>query len=213
MEPTVQAAIISGCFGFLGVAGTVWVAIAGFRANRRIFSESAQAERDKGLWEKRCAAYEEILGILDDRQAYRLEVMNKARTAKADGADIKSFTPIATKLADFHDPETRGARGRLMAYASPKVRTAFLQMIVDDTAMGLSAVTRTVALYAQHRTPSQGEGGAAPDPEDFWPKFEELHKLVQKRDQELTDLIRQELGSDPPPVPTTPAVEELSSEA
>ena len=199
-----ETAIISGCFGLLGVAGTVWVAIAGFRANRRIFSESTQAERDKGLWEKRCAAYEEILGILDDRQAYRLEIMNKARTAKSDGADITSFTTILTKLADFHDPETRGARGRLMAYASPKVRTAFLQMIADDTAMGLTAVTRTVALYGQHQTPAQVKRGVAPDPEEFWPKFEELHKLVQKRDHELTDLIRQELGSDPPLVPVPP---------
>ena len=200
-----ETAFISGCFGLLGVAGTVWVAIVGLRANQRIFSESTQAERDKGLWEKRCAAYEEILGILDDRQAYRLEIMNKARTAKADGTDIKSFASILTKLADFHDPETRGARGRLMAYASPKVRTAFSQMIVDDTAMGVTAVTRTVALYAQHQTPAQVRGGvAAPNPEEFWSKFEELHKLVQKRDQELTDLIRQELGSDPPPVPVLP---------
>lgn len=199
MDPTMEAAVISGCFGLLGVAGTVWVAIAGFRANRRISSESVQAERDRGLWEKRCAAYEEILGVLDDRQAYRLEVMNKARTAKADGTDLASFTPIATKLADFHDPETRGARGRLMAYASPKVRSAFLQMVVDDTAMGLTAVGRTLALYAQHRTPPAGKGEFSPDLEDFWPRLEELQRLVQKRDQELTDLIRQELGSDPPP--------------
>ena len=70
-----------------------------------------------------------------------------------------------------------------MAYASPKVRTAFLQMIVDDTAMGLTAVTRTVTLYAQHQTPVQVKGGTAPNPEEFWPKFEELHKLVQKRDR------------------------------
>ena len=40
MDPTMEAAVISGCFGLLGVAGTVWVAIAGFRANRRISSES-----------------------------------------------------------------------------------------------------------------------------------------------------------------------------
>jgi hypothetical protein len=70
MEPTVEAALISGCFGLLGVAGTVWVAIAGFRANRRISSESAQAERDRGLWEKRCAAYEEILGVLESNCQY-----------------------------------------------------------------------------------------------------------------------------------------------
>ena len=199
MQPTVEAAVISGCFGLLGVGGTVWVAIAGFRANRRISSESARAERDRGLWEKRCAAYEEILGILDDRQAYRLEIMNKARTAKADGSDFASFGPIATKYADdLHDPETRGARGRLLAYASPVVRTAFWQMIADDTAMGLSVVARTAALYAQHRT-LPGNGDPPPESENFWSEFEELHKLVQKRDRELTDLMRRELGSDPPP--------------
>ena len=201
MQPTVEAAVISGCFGLLGVGGTVWVAIAGFRANRRISSESARAEQDRGLWEKRCAAYEEILGILDDRQAYRLEIMNKARTAKADGADFASFVPIATKYAaDFHNPETRGARGRLLAYASPEVRTAFWQMIADDTAMGLSVVARTATLYAQHRT-LPGNEDLPPDTEDFWSQFEELQKLVQKRDKELTDLIRRELGSDPPPKP------------
>jgi hypothetical protein len=41
---------------------TVLVALAGFRANRRISSESARSERDRGLWEKRCSAYEEIIG-------------------------------------------------------------------------------------------------------------------------------------------------------
>jgi hypothetical protein len=201
MQATVEAAIISGCFGLLGVSGTVWVAIAGFRANRRISSESAQAARDRGLWEKRCAAYEEILAILDDRQAYRLDVIEKARTAKADGTDFESMGPIATKaVADFHDPETRGARGRLMAYASPEVRTAYWQMIADDTAMGLTLVVRTATLLTQKLKPPVN-GAPVPDPEDFRAKFEELQKLVLKRDKELTDLIRRELGSDPAVIP------------
>ena len=201
MQATVEAAVISGCFGLLGVSGTVWVAIVGFRANRTISSESAQAERDRGLWEKRCAAYEEVIGMLHDRQAYRAEILKMARTAKTDGADLASFSPIATKYAaDFHDPETRGARGRLLAYASPEVRTAYWQMIADDTAMGRTLVAWAGMLYAQQRRlPVNGE--PPPDPEDHWSRFEELHKLVLQRDKALTDLIRQELGSDSPPKP------------
>ena len=197
MDPTMEAAVISGCFGLLGVAGTVWVAIAGFRANRRISSESAQAERDRGLWEKRCAAYEEILGVLDDRQAYRLEVMNKARTAKADGTDLASFTPMPSWPTSM--TQRRGGQGQTDGLRFAKGTVCVLAKVVDDTAMGLTAVGRTLALYAQHRTPPAGKGELSPDLEDFWPRFEELQRLVQKRDQELTDLIRQELGSDPPP--------------
>src|ERR1700719_1371731 len=106
MSPIVAAAVISGCFGLLSLSGTVWVAIAGFRANRRIANESAQAEQSRSLWEKRCAAYEEILGILHDRQAYRARIAQMARAAKTGAVDNASFTPIATEYAeDFHDPE------------------------------------------------------------------------------------------------------------
>lgn len=200
MQAIVEAAVISGCFGILGVGGTVWVAIAGFRANGRISQESYQAERARGLWEKRCSAYEEIIGILHDRQAYRSKILKLVRTAKADGAELASFTPIATKYAgDFHDPATQGARNRLLAYASPEVRTAYYQMIVDDMAMGLTLVAwatkvTTERLNAVNQDPS-------PDQEDIWPQFEERQKMVLKRDNELTGLIRRELGSDPLPEP------------
>lgn len=209
MQATVEAAIISGCFGFLGVGGTVWVAIMSFRANRRISRDSAQADRDRALREKQWEVYEEILGILDDRQAYRLEIMTKARTAKADGTDFETIAPIATKYATaFHDPETRGTRGRLMAYASPEVRRTYLQMIADDTALGMSVVARTTTLFAQHLTLFVGGKSVSNvnlkppvEPEVFWATFEELSKLVARRDNELTDLIRRELGSDPSPKP------------
>jgi len=43
MQAIVEAAIISGSFGLMGISGTALVAIAGFRANRRISNESARA--------------------------------------------------------------------------------------------------------------------------------------------------------------------------
>jgi len=139
--------------------------------------------------------------MLHDRQAYRAETLKMARAAKADGADLAAFSPIATKYAnDFHDPETRGARGRLLAYASPAVRTAYWQMIADDMAMGLTLVAWAGMLYAQQKKLRVNEE-PPPDPEDLRSRFEELHKLVLERDKVLSDLIRRELGSDPPPKP------------
>jgi hypothetical protein len=70
VDATITAAVVSGCFGLLGVGGTVVVAVAGFRANKHIASDTARAERDKGLWEKRCAAYEDIISIVDDRDRW-----------------------------------------------------------------------------------------------------------------------------------------------
>lgn len=203
MQAIVEAAVISGCFGILGVGGTVWVAVAGFRANRRISQESYQAERDRGLWEKRCAAYEEIIGILHDRQAYRAKILQLARTAKADRAELASFAPIATKYAgDFHDPATQGARSRLLAYASPEVQTAYYQTIVDDMAMGLTLVTWATKVTTERlNLPANQEPSL--DLEDIWSQFEERYKLVLKRDNELTGLIRQDLGAGDRPAGTS----------
>jgi hypothetical protein len=182
-------------------AGRYGVAIAGFRANRHISQESYQAERARALWEKRCSAYEEIIGILHDRQAYRSKILELARTAKAGGADLASFTPIATKYAgDFHDPATQGARNKLLAYASPEVRTAYYQMIVDDMAMGLTLVAWATKVNKERLNLFVNQD-PSPDQEDMWSRFEELQKLVLKRDNELTGLIRRELGSDPLPEP------------
>jgi len=203
MPPIVEAAVISGCFGLLGLGGTVWVAITGFRANRRIANESAQAERSRNLWEKRCAAYEEIIGILHDRQAYQARIAQMAQAAKTGAVDYASFPPIAMKYAeDFHDPDTRGVRSRLLAYATPEVRTAYWQMVVDEMAAGLTLVTWAGRLQLQQLL-AAGQGGdslADPkaDPEQYWSKYKELSKVAQARDKALTDLIRRDLGSDPP---------------
>jgi hypothetical protein len=202
MSPIVAAAVISGCFGLLSLSGTVWVAIAGFRANRRIANESAQAEHSRSLWEKRCAAYEEILGILHDRQAYRVRIAQMARAAKTGAVDNASFTPIATKYAeDFHDPETRGARSRLLAYASPEVRTAYWQMVTDDVAAGLTLVA-WANWFRKQQLQTSWVGTAVADEEAdlgrYWSRYEERNKVVLARDNELTDLIRRDLGSDPP---------------
>jgi hypothetical protein len=197
MQSTVEAAIISGCFGLLGIGGTVWVAIAGFRANQRISSESAKAERDKALWEKRCATYEEILGVLDERRAYRKELADKAQATKVEEIDFGAMLPITLRYTtEVNDPDTRRARSRLLAYASPEVHAAYEEMIGAETELGLSIVVWTHGVYKESMK-HLDKGEAPPDPESHWPRFDELLGIVMKRDRELIDLIRRELGSGP----------------
>lgn len=142
--------------------------------------------------------------MLHGRQAFRAKIRNMAPTAETDVADLKSFVAVATKYSnDFHDPETRGARSRFLAYASPEVRTAYWQMIADDTALGLTLVRQAITLWMQYNKLA-GKMGHPYDPDDLLSKVKELHELVLKRDNELAGLIRRELGSDPPPKPTPP---------
>jgi hypothetical protein len=202
VSATVEAAIIGGCFGLIGVGGTVWVAVTGFRrrANRRIAGEAASAERSRALWEKRCTAYEEIIQILYQRQTYRSGVLARARTKKL---VLQEPVEIMTKLAgDFNDPATLGPRSRLMAYSSPEVRTAYEQMVVDDTAVG----ARITAWGFSHTTQRLRELAEktgkpvdvpGPAPEEAWALVEEALALVLRRSKTLIDMIRRELGSDP----------------
>jgi hypothetical protein len=88
------------------------------------------------MWEKKCAAYEDILGLLHQRQAHRSSILGQARQGMASGQlNLPDFTGISAKfLADFHDPSTLQARNKLLAYASPEVRQRYTQMMVDDIA-------------------------------------------------------------------------------
>jgi hypothetical protein len=67
---------------------------------------SATAERDKALWEKRCATYEEILVVLDGRQAYRRELAHKAQATKVAEVDFEAMLPLVLRYTNTHDLET-----------------------------------------------------------------------------------------------------------
>jgi hypothetical protein len=95
------------------------------------------------------------LGIFYDRQAPRAKIRNIAPTAKSDEAELRKFIAIVSNYANyFHNPETRGARSRLLAYASLEVRTAYWQMIADDTALGLTVAQHAITLWIRFNTPS-----------------------------------------------------------
>jgi hypothetical protein len=224
MESSVEAALISGGFGLLGVAGTVIVALAGFRANRRIAANGAQEGRTQALWEKRCDAYVDILALLDIRQADRSRSLGTAQKAVATmHAEIPK--PLAERyLAAFHDPDAIGTRSRLLAYASPAVRTLYWQMIIDDIALDVrirflalairadqvrKRAAQTRAKYESHTESGEKldfsgldeqvrKVSTFPTAADAWAQVEKQRTVVATRDTALTDQIRRELGSEPP---------------
>lgn len=199
MSATIDAAIISGCFGLIGVGGTVWVAVTGFRANRRISADAFSAERARELRQEQRAAYVEIIEIVNQRRARRSAILGRARSK---GLELNDSTELMTTVVgDFNDPATLGARSRLLAFASPEVRTAYDQMIVDDAAlMGRIAtwgLIRAIQRLRQSDMKEQKQLAELPTPEESWALVEETLTLARKRDNELIEMIRQELGSDP----------------
>jgi hypothetical protein len=225
MNPSVEAALIGGCFGLIGIAGTVAVALAGFRANRGIATDAAQHERTRAMWEKKCAAYEDILAVMDERQAYRSRLLNAARQATgSQTAELPGHDSQAERyLAAFHDPDTIRTRSRLVAYASPEVKTMYWQVIVDDIALDMrlrmwpiSVKADQIKLKAQE-TRARAESRRKPDEHldysaldaqvrkvsrfptasEAWSQVEQQQAVVLSRDLELTSQIRRELGSEP----------------
>jgi hypothetical protein len=81
MNPTVEAAWIAAGVGILSLAGTVTVAIIGYRNTRKAALEAARNER---LWDKMAAAYEEVLIALLRRQAERTEAATFYRDPRAE---------------------------------------------------------------------------------------------------------------------------------
>lgn len=226
MNSLVEAAVISGSFGLLGVAGTAIVALAGFRANRRIAANAAIEGRTQALWEKRCEAYLDVLAAIDIRQADRSRLLLASRQAVATGLAELPDVQADRYLADFHDPAATGTRTKLLAYASPSVKTYYWQVIVDDIALDLRIRFLLAAIKADRirerisetrvKYESGGSSGETldfsgldeqaakvskfPPTADAWSEVEKQQAVVITREVSLTDQIRRELGSEPPKV-------------
>jgi hypothetical protein len=224
MDPSVEAAVISGSFGLLGVAGTVIVALAGFRANLRIAANVARDGRTQALWEKRCEAYVDVLTALDIRQADRSRLLLVSRQAVAAGLANIPRLQADRYLAAFHDPDGTRIRATLLAYASPAVKTFYWQVIVDDIALDVRIRFLLTAINADRirerisQTRAKYESGSSPREKlDFsgldeqgrrvsgfpstteaWAEVEKQRAVVVTRETSLTDQIRRELGSEPP---------------
>jgi hypothetical protein len=130
VDPTIAAAWITGRVGAVRIIGTVATAIVGSRNTRRATEATVAAGdatttatlaavREDRLWDKRCAAYEDIIATLLRRQKTRQSEMLREVLRMPLDLDEYGFPVTDDPPVSFED------QARLLAYASDEVRDAF----------------------------------------------------------------------------------------
>jgi len=200
VDPTIAAAWITGGVGALGIAGTVATAIVGSRSTRKATEATVAAgtasnkatlvaARDDRLWEKRCVAYEDMIGTLLRRQKKRQtemtrEVLGIPIETDDDGWPVTDEPPVS-----FED------QARLLAYASDEVRDAFEATRQADSDLGICRA-KWVVLVEEAR-------GEVPfvqrklNTREAYAEVRRTRSDAEERDQALISLIRRELRSHP----------------
>jgi hypothetical protein len=205
VTPTIEAAwIAAGAAGF-GVVSTATVAVVGFRSTknatiRTIAGSTANtmaslaAAREDRLWEKRSAAYEEIIGVLTHRQLKRQHELRMYRLTEAGEQQLKDF------FDSYDPPGWFESQARLLAYASNEVRRAFeATRRADLEASGLYQSYVTLA-EDNRLAAASGHPGTATDGQTMIKARNAVNPAVQEADakaEAVIKLIRDELRSKP----------------
>jgi len=216
MDPLVTAAWIAAGTSIVSLAGTVAVAIVGFRAAEKVGSAAnaaaasntkhfVNATRDDHLWEKRARAYEDVLAHTTFRSLRVDLTLRPSRLNKREQEGMEKLFEVygSDSWLDVH--------ARMLAYASAEVLEAFLSASDADPEAALKL--NAWKSKADHNR-NIVESGAIPNT-----KFSEQDLSEAERDaaeaeevrrkliRRVTELIRAELHSSPrtiAPVPGEP---------
>lgn len=187
------------------IAGTVTVAIAGYRSTRNatirtIAANTANtmaslaAAREDWLWEKRAAAYEETIVALQYRQMKRQHELRMYRLDEDSEQQFKDF------FASYEPPGWLQVQGRLHAYASDEVWKAFeATRRADVEVWGLYQQWKMLAEDIRLAVES-GHPGAAADGETMIKARRAVNPAIaeaEAKDDLVIKLIRDELRSKP----------------
>ncbi|MGF1426524.1 hypothetical protein [Kitasatospora sp. LaBMicrA B282] len=207
MDPAVTAAWIAAGTSIVSFAGTVAVAIVGFRAAEKVGAAAnataatntkhfVNATRDDHLWEKQGArAYEEVLAHIHFR-SLRLEA--NLRSYRFDEQSEKNME----KFFESYQPESWfHVQARAVAYASADVMEAFeLATRADIEAKSkfnswtsMADHNRGIALAGA----AHSEGFSGEDVIKARSEAVAAAEALQKCDGRVMDLIRAELHSNP----------------
>jgi hypothetical protein len=194
VNPTVEAAWIAAAVGAFGIAGTVVTAIFSSRNTRRATEATVAAARDQRLWEKRAAAYEETVAGLVHRQLVREQDLRGFRLDEAAEQRLKEF------ISSYDERRWIEAEGRMVAYASNAVLTAFMDAI-EAHGKVLAAYERYARMADDNKQAVRsGRSGTAHSAEDTRRARRDVEQPLKEagdKDQALIELIRAELRSKP----------------
>jgi hypothetical protein len=199
MDPAVEAALISGGVGVVGIVGTVAVAIVGAQSTRKATNKTVDgatqdtiralnAARDDRLWEKQAAAYEETLS----RLLYRLAMRHDALYLYSTAEDAEQARQT---LAAYEPPDWFDAQARMLAYCPEDIREAFEASLKADSEVRARSLGRTTA-----RTAGERDDLPPTNTDSLAEERNELTSAMQRaiaRDEILVKLIRRKLRQLP----------------
>jgi hypothetical protein len=167
MSPVVEAAWIAAGVSIVSLAGTVTVAIVGFRNTRKATAQTVDAStnntvralaaaRSDRLWDKQAAAYVDAVTEVLARGTRR-----EALTSRGDVGNIGSH-PRQERLK-AEEPESIQIRAALRAYASEAVWAAYEAADEANTAFWLSLDRLASAQFDSERSAERLQAGASED--------------------------------------------------
>ena len=107
MNPTVEAALIAGGVSLISLAGTVVVAVSGFRNSRRVTQETIAAAANSSLrdrlWDRRSVLYVDAIKVVERRSTRRRQDLEQITTGIPATADAQSadWGEVAPRLIAF----------------------------------------------------------------------------------------------------------------
>jgi hypothetical protein len=218
MNPTIAAAWISGGVGAVGIVSTAITAWIGSRSTRKATEQAIAAgadntratlaaAREDRLWEKRCAAYEEIVAGLLHRQAMREDELPKYQVDEKSAQYLQDFLP------SYEPPGWVQAQARLFPYGSDAVVAACAASTRADNQVWRLYIQWQLMTDDAERAAKSGGLLVVADAETMLKArkaFDQAIQTAQNRDMDLIEVIRGELRSKPeavmPPPPALPAV-------
>jgi hypothetical protein len=174
VDPLVEAALIAGGASLISIAGTVVVAVSGFRSTSRVSRQTSADAAEGGLrgrlWEKQADLYVEIIKAVEERRSerrYRLRLVST-------GAPFRSYAESAHWDELFP---------RLIAYAAPPIH--------DVLNAATEANSHVRDLYEEYAAMT------GPNREAAVERIRTAVEQAEAKDQELFKMIRADLRKRP----------------
>jgi hypothetical protein len=123
MSPAIEAAWIAAGVSILSLAGTVVVALAGFRNTRAATTVSLRADRDNRIWDRKTEAYQLALSGALYRSNHRQQLLAQLF---AEGGREEYSVEAAKAFTDMTEREWNDLLGRLGTLGSEEVIDAYM---------------------------------------------------------------------------------------
>jgi hypothetical protein len=193
MSPAIEAAWIAGSSGLLGVlvgvTGTVIVGVAGFRNTSAATAAVLRAARDDRIWDKKSAAYQDVMAGALRRRARLEQLLGAALT------EDEPSERLEEALSGLDEHAWYDLLGRLGTFGN--------ETVIDAYATSLDATRKAHDCYAEWWKRSKAEKenpGTVID--SGWRDLMSAMEEAAAADQKLETAIRADVHEGRPKAPS-----------